>query len=150
MSKVTKSRTQRTNITFNEISENDKSMEPDSKTQNTHDYRNKEELALEEFEFNFSDEKAVNKFTRMDIFPHQMQKPRQRKVSDELECDLSWEIMNTKSKMLLAKSRYEDKSYEELNESVQHNIDEFEESPPIHNIVFSDEKVYNKDHQETK
>jgi hypothetical protein len=69
---------------YDDTSEPTLQMEPDSKTQNTQDYRKREDLALEEMGFNFSAEKAVNKFTRIEIYPEN-DHSNTRKFFDELE-----------------------------------------------------------------
>jgi len=75
---------------FNAVSENNKSVDPETKTQNTHDYRKREDLALDDLNFNFSAEKAFNNLTRMDIEHHNIVKS---KNSDEVDfCNESDEL----------------------------------------------------------
>ena len=79
--------------------------EQDSLKQNTQDYRKREDFALGEISFNFSDEKNVSKFTRCEIYTNQQYG---RKISDDSEpYNMSHDSMQQKAKNYNMYSRYE-------------------------------------------
>ena len=106
--------------------------ENETKTQNTQDYRKKDDFNLDEMNFNFSEEKPINNFTRFDIYPDgEDARPSEM---DSFEYEYDNKRMNKNQRM---QSRYQTQ-----NEDSQLEIAE-EADPEVKNISFSDEKVVN-------
>lgn len=79
----------------NEYNPQNENEEGETKTQNTHDFRKREDFALDDVNFNFSAEKPVNNFTRFELYPDEKEEDR---VSDPDSNEVSFEISRRTNK----------------------------------------------------
>ncbi|CAI2381188.1 unnamed protein product [Moneuplotes crassus] len=88
--------------------------EGETKTQNTQDYRKDHDLAIEDLNFNYSAEKAIQRITRIDIDPELFEIPKasdvdESEIPDEVsrKCDKTSFVMNKYTNPVKGELRYE-------------------------------------------